>query len=253
MWRRSRSRTGGVDIVSGTPRHTARKIMADKTFSTLALGTRQDAGTWDKGCAAVGLKALTSIRNPAPDMASLKAFFAESPDWLYLGGHFGGLSLFNDAYYAGAKTGKVDIEFVSDHVEVRIDGTTEKLSRDDGTFQLHKKVVVVLWGGCSVCDSVLTLRTLRSLFDKHVLLGFSGSTGVAMVDAILGNGFIKKKHFFDNVRGKTTVADDAARAWMTAAKEGYGAGAMSDRFPAVDYEGQGWQLDGGGITKWIKV
>jgi hypothetical protein len=228
--------------------------MGDKKYSTLALGTRQDAGTWDTGCASIGLDLLTSIRKPTPDMAELKTFFAQSPEWLYLGGHFSSLTLFNEASFDGRK-GAVDIEFAADHVEVKIDKTTETFSQDDDTFQLHKNVLVILWGGCSVCDTTHTMRTLRNLFGKHVLLGFSGSTGVRMVDAMLGNGFIKKNHFFDNVKGKTGTGDlDAvAKGWMTAAKEGYGGGSLEERFRAIDFEGQGWKLEGGKIKKWLTL
>jgi len=223
--------------------------LGDKKYSTLALGTRQDAGTWDKGCASIGLDQMNSIRKPLPDMAELKTFFAQTPEWLYLGGHFGSLSLMNDAFLDGRK-GAVDIEFAKDHVTVKIDGATEKLSRADDTFQLHKNVVVILWGGCSVCDTTHTIRTLRNLFDRHVLLGFAGETGVAMVDAMLGNGFIKKNHFFDNVKGKTADLDAVASGWMTAAQAGYGGGWGEERFRAIDFAGQGWKLEAGKIKKW---
>lgn len=222
--------------------------MGDKKFSTLALGTRQDAGTWDKGCASVGLDQLTSIRDPSPDMDDLKAFFAQTPDWLYLGGHFGSLQLMNDALLDDKK-GAVDIKFSKDHVTINIDGAKEKLSRADDTFQLHKNVVVILWGGCSVCDTTHTMRTLRTLFDQHVLLGFAGTTGVAMVDAMLGNGHIKD-HFFKNVKGNTGDLDAVAQAWMKAALAGYGNGWGHERFRAIDFDGQGWKLEDGKIKKW---
>jgi hypothetical protein len=137
-------------------------------------------------------------------MEDLKSFFAETPDWLYLGGHFGSLTLFNEDSYK-SRAGAVDIEFADDHVEIKIDTTTATLSRADDTFQLHKQVVAILWGGCSVCNTTHTMKTLRNLFDQHVLLGFSVSTGVGMVDAMLGNDFIKKKHFFDNVSGRPAI------------------------------------------------
>jgi hypothetical protein len=40
---------------------------------------------------------------------------------------------------------------------------------------------------------------------------------------------------------------------MTAAQAGYGGGSMEDRFRAIDFDGQGWKLDGGKIKKWLKV
>jgi hypothetical protein len=226
--------------------------MADKKQSTLALGTRQDAATWEKGCTGVGIGSLTSLRKSTPDMAELKSFFAETPDWLYFGGHFAGLTLFNEDRYNN-RAGAVSIHFEDDHVEIKIDGTIERLNKADDTFQLYRNAVVILWGGCSVCDTTYTMKTLRNLFYPHVLLGFSGSTGVAMVDAMLGNGFIKTKHFFDNVSGKTADLDAVTKAWMTAAQTGYGSGPMADRFRAIDFDGQGWKLEGGKIKKWLKV
>lgn len=226
--------------------------MGDKNSSTLSLGTRPDAATWERGCTNVGIDLLTSIRKASPTMAELKAFFAEQPSWLYMGGHFGSLQLFNDAAHHG-KAGAVSIKFDMDHVIVDVDGTSEKLSQSDGTFNVHKSVLVILWGGCSVCDTTRTMKVLRSVFGPHVLLGFAGMTGWAMVDAMLGNGFIKKNHFFDNVKGKTDDLDAISNGWMRAAKAGYGSGAMSDRFRAIDFDGQGWKLSEGKIVKWVKV
>ena len=226
--------------------------MSDKNSSTLSLGSRPDAATWELGCSTVGIDLLTSLRKASPTMDELKAFFAEQPSWLYMGGHFGSLQLFNQAAHEG-RAGAVSIKFNTDHVVVDIDGTTAKLSQSDGTFMVHSTVLVILWGGCSVCDTTHTMKVLRTLFGNHVLLGFAGSTGWAMVDAMLGNGFIKKNHFFDNVKGKTDDLDAITNAWMKAAKAGYGSGAMADRFRAIDYGGQGWKLSDGKIVKWLKV
>ena len=220
--------------------------------STLALGSRQDAATWDKGCQSVGVGVLSSIRKATPTIDELKAFFAGAPSWLFLGGHFSSLSLFNDAAHHG-KAGAVSIDFANDRLTIDVDGTTASLSQADGTFMMDMTAVVILWGGCSVCDSHRTIRTLRNLFGKHVLLGFSGVTGWAIVDAVLGNGFIKEGHFFDNVKGKTEDLDAVTNSWMKAAQKGYGSGSVGSGFRAVDYDGQGWKLDKGKIVKWIKV
>ena len=226
--------------------------MADKNQSTLSLGTRSDALTWERGCSRVGLDLLTSLRKPSPTLVELKAFFKGQPSWLYMGGHFGGLKLFNHAYREG-KPNAVSIKFHIDHLIVDIDGTTEKLSQSDGSFMVHKSVLVILWGGCSVCDTVRTMKVLRGLFGPHVLLGFAGETGSAMVDAMLGNGFIKKNHFFNNVQGKTDDLDAISQAWMKAANAGYATHAYADKFRAVDFGGQGWKLSDGKIVKWVTV
>jgi hypothetical protein len=223
--------------------------MGEKKSGPLALGTRQDALTWEKGCQSVGIDPIASLREPSPDMAELRTFFSQAPNWLYLGGHFGSKKLMNDAYLNN-DTGAVTITFATDHIKVVIDGKDETLRKDD-KFLLHKKCEVVLWGGCSVC-STGTIQVLRKLFGKHLLLGFDGETGWKMVDAMLGNGFIKKEHFFANVKGQIGDLKAVRNAWMKAAQAGYGSVSNEDKFRAIDVDGQGWKLKDKKIVKWTK-
>ena len=95
-----------------------------------------------------------------------------------------------------------------------------------------------------MASSTETIGNMRKLFGPHVLLGFSGSTGASMVNAMLGGGFIKRDHFFANLKGDTQKLDAVVQAWMKAASWGYGGGAIEGLFRAVDMAGQEWKLAG---------
>lgn len=208
----------------------------------LSLGTRRDATTFEKGCAGLGLKARLPIKKPNPTMAELESFFAGPARWLFFGGHFGGRTLSNEQ-------GNVEIRFESDHVKATVDDAKAQLHKKGSAFRLHEDCVVVLWGGCSVCTDADTVRTLRTLFGEHVLLGFAGLTGWRMVDALLGGGFIKKEHFFDRLSPGKLEPAAIRDAWMRTARRGYGGGDLEGRFRAVDPDGQEWRLTGGKIVR----
>lgn len=215
--------------------------MARKT-SILALGTRKDAGTWEKQCRALGFDIGRVIRKSGPTEAELREFFEVPAEWLYFGGHFGSLQLLNDAE-------DVWVRFGRDAVTARTGRQSVDLAKKDKTFRLHERCEVVLWGGCSVCEDRATIETLRALFGPHVLLGFAGLTGWKMVDAMLGAGFIKTGHFFDNVADAVDDGDAIVQAWMRAARKGYGSGDMEGRFRCIDRGGREWKLVKGRITK----
>lgn len=207
----------------------------------LSLGTRKDATTWAKGCTRVGFDVPLPIKQPNPGVQQLRRFFGTSPEWVFLAGHFGEHTLFNE-------DGSVQIEFASGHVECTAGGKTEKILKNRG-FSLHADCRVVLWGGCSVCHSEHTVRTLRALFGQHVMLGFAGSTGWRVVDAILGGGFITKEHFFERVRDKCDDLAAVRDAWMKTARAGYGNGRLEGIFRAVDPDGQEWILRKGELMR----
>lgn len=207
----------------------------DRVGAILSLGTRKDATTWEKGCAALGIKARLPIKKPLPTLDEVKDFFVTPAHWVYFGGHFGGLSLFND-------NGTATIDFQDGGVHVTIQSAEATPNKADRTFRLHEEIEVVLWGGCSVCGPRDTVRTLRTLFGNHVLLGFVGSTGWAIVDAMLGGGFMKTGHFFDRLSADKMDATAVRNAWMGAALQGYGGGDLETRFRAVDPDGQEWQI-----------
>ena len=190
--------------------------MANK-YATLALGTRQDAATWQQGCAALGFSEGVSIRDGSPTTTQLQDFFGDAANWIYFGGHFGSNSLLNEDE-------STSITFAGDKVTVSVAGSSATYTHGSG-FNLYSSSRVVLWGGCSVCSGNSTIRTLRTLFGPHVLLGFAGLTGWKMVDAMLGGGFIKTDFFDRLAGGKADHVGKVAAAWMATAKAGYGGGA----------------------------
>jgi hypothetical protein len=207
-------------------------------YATLALGKRQDAATWQQGCAALGFNEGVSIRDGSPTAAQLADFFGDNANWIYFGGHFGNSTLMNEDR-------STKITFAADKVTV---SSGASFAEGSG-FNMYNSSRVILWGGCSVCSGDSTIQILRTLFGNHVLLGFAGSTGWQMVDAMLGNGFIKTDFFDRLVGSKAENGDKVAAAWMETAKDGYGGGVNESKFRAVDWEGQEWELSGGKIVK----
>ncbi|MEA3643420.1 MAG: hypothetical protein VBE63_26320 [Lamprobacter sp.] len=210
-------------------------------YATLCLGSRQDAATWNAGCERLGMTQAASVRAPTPSLSQIKDVFASAADWVYFGGHFVGGELYNEGHSLG-------ITFRESKVEIKANGTTETIERAGKEFKLTE-VKVVLWGGCSVCSSSSTIKTMRRLFGNHVMLGFASLTGWQMVDAMLGGGFIKRQHFFANVGGAASGdLDLVAMAWMDAAKWGYGGGPNESKFRAIKQNGQELKLEKGAIV-----
>jgi hypothetical protein len=213
-----------------------------KKVATLSLGTREDAKTWNQGCERLGFTVVSSVRKSNPTDAELDSVFGSDAEWLYLGGHFGSYTLSNEA-------GDLELKFQNDRIKVYRDNKWARDIEKGSGFKLNKSCWVVLWGGCNVCTGNESVRTMHKLFDEHVLLGFSGLTGWAMVNAMLGGGFIKAKHFFNNVQRGTDDPIAVRNAWMEAARAGYGGGSLEDRFRAFDYDMQEWKLKDGKIVK----
>jgi hypothetical protein len=220
--------------------------MTERNAATLALGSRKDAETWDKGCAGAGIPVVHSLRKSQPSVDELKALFAQSPSWIYFGGHFGGLALGNEADDVEVKFSAAGVDLV---LKKKVAAT---LAKDNG-FLLHKRCEVVLWGGCSVCDTVNTMRTLRTLFGPHVLLGFAGITGWRICDAILGGAaWMSGKDFFSRA-GKHSDQVAVRNGWMNAASYGWGGADMESLFRAIDVDGQAWKLKDSKVVKWMSV
>jgi hypothetical protein len=74
-----------------------------------------------------------------------------------------------------------------------------------------------------------------------------------IVNNLLGGGTIQPDHFFNQYRSHAGESFPnaglwARRAWMEAARIGYGGKALEDRFRAVDFDGQSWKLSRGQIV-----
>lgn len=199
----------------------------------LSLGSRGDASTFQAGAVALGFTAVAPIKKSSPTLDELKDFFARDHQWVYFGGHFGGRELSND-------DGRVGIEFHDDRVELSSGGDRATLRRGTSGFGVAPRLV--LWGGCSTLGNNSLVPDLNALFGSHTMIGFRDVTGWKMVDAALGQGFLKeKRHFFARVAAdsSSTVLTDA---WMQTARLGWGGGENEHRFAAVDETGQRWVL-----------
>lgn len=189
----------------------------------------------------MGFDAPNPIKKGLPTLDELQAFFKSKPEWIFFAGHFGDFELSNE-------DGSVTVAFAADGVVLSVGGGTIQLKKGTEEFSLDAKCEVVLWGGCSVCSSDATIRTLRALFGPHVLLGFRGTTSWEMVDAMLGGGFIGAgKHFFDRVVGRDSDALGVRDAWMQTAKLGYAGTKAEPKFRAIDPDGREWRLLKGDI------
>jgi len=212
-----------------------------RSAGILSLGTRPDATTWEKGCNSLGFDTPNPIKNNEPTIDELRTFFKSKPDWLFFGGHFSDLQLLN--MWPPKKNQDIEITFSDDSVSLAVKEKAALLRKGSEDFALDANCKVILWGGCSVCSDETTIRTMRTLFGPHVLLGFSGLTGWKIVDAMLGGGFIKAgKHFFDRVVGKEGDAASVCNAWMETAKFGYGGSNNESKFRAIDPSGREWKL-----------
>jgi hypothetical protein len=212
-----------------------------RSTGILSLGIRRDATTWENGCKGLGFDTPNPIKKGSPTLSELRAFFKSKPEWIFLAGHFGDLELSNE-------DGSVTATFDTDGVRLAVSGATALLKKGSEDFSLDANCKVVLWGGCSVCSREMTIRTMRTLFGPHVLLGFMGTTSWEMVDAMLGGGFIRAgNHFFDRVAGKDDNAAGVRDAWMETAKSGYGETKAEPKFRAIDPDGREWKLQKGEI------
>ncbi len=217
--------------------------MAPKT-GILSLGTRADATTWEKGCSALGFDAPLPIKKASPTMDELKRFFASSADWVFFAGHFSGGRLYNES-------GHVGVRFAAEAVTLEVGKDTATLKRGTTDLQLGPRLVV--WGGCSTLGSNSLVRDLHTLFGTHTMLGFRGLTGWRIVNALLGQEFLKdKRHFFTRV-SSASDSGELTSAWMDTAKLGYAGGDLENRFAAVDDTGQRWVLRDRSVVKDSKV
>lgn len=218
------------------------------TFATLELGAQSDGRCWEAGCRQLGMQAKSSIFSQTPTMDALVAFFQTPCEWVFMSGHFlyGSGKLYSDK--------GVSIVFFDDAVEVTASGQRRRLTKAGGDFRLHFGCSLIVIAACSALTQDNRIRSLRTLFDNPVLLGYAAMCGVAINKAMLGGGPIPNA-FFDRVRTKRVLNDrNAARdAWMETANSWYGGGDIEDMFRAVDHDGQEWMLADKQVVKGRKL
>jgi hypothetical protein len=223
-----------------------------KKVATLSLGDRKDAGAWEDGCRRMGYQVVVSVRSPNPSDDELREFFKCDAEWLFFGGHFNLNTLYNHARQE-RRPGGLAVQFTDEDVRVFRDEVFQFRLIKTGGFRLHHSAGLLLWGGCSTLSSAGTVLTMRKLFGGHTALGFTGKTEWEIVNNLLGAGTIQPNHFFRQYwpHAAESFPNDglwARRAWMEAARIGYGGQAIEGRFRAVDFDGQSWKLAGGKIV-----
>ena len=211
------------------------------TSSILDLGNPEDSRSWTKGCEKLGINIVASLFGTTPTLPQLTEFFRGSPEWVYFSGHFAGLALYNEGRVL------VNIDFASDKIILQVGEATKTLPKGADDLQLVKNCEVLVWGGCNACGPAGTVRTLRELFGNPLILGYAGSTGWKINNAMLGGGFIKSAFF--NRLGLERSATTVRNAWMATANQGYGGGSIEGMFRAIDPDGQEWTLGKKKIVK----
>lgn len=169
------------------------------TFSTLALGTRQDAGQFKSKCESdLSGTSQSHVAESEPSVDEIKAFFATSPEWVYLAGHFrpsfnafvGDAESYVNVLHNERNNNNTDatikIEFLADRVKVNRAGTKFELVK--GTdFKLHENIKGVFWGGCNVHSVASTWTAITSLFGADIVsVGWSGTTGWTIPHITMG-------------------------------------------------------------------
>ncbi len=148
-------------------------------YSTLCLGTRGDAATWEKGCRDLGMTCGTSIRSGQPSMTEMEAFFKSQASWLFFGGHFSDGELYNDYDDEAADEGYSTIAGVkfSKEGEIKIasHGKRKTYKKEAIDFNLDMSAKVILWGGCSTLSNAPMVSKLVKLFDGPLAHSLQGS------------------------------------------------------------------------------
>jgi hypothetical protein len=226
---------------------------AKSTYSTLELGATADGRGWETGCARLGMSARTSVFSLTPTMDELVAFFRTPCEWIYLSGHyFGGIGRMCSKEY-GVDAGGIDIYFFTDGVKVAVPGETRLLTKAGGDFRLHLGCTLVVLAACSGLRADSQIMTLRTLFDKPVLLGNASSTDKATNNTMMGGGVLASA-FFGRVSRKRAQNDPhaARNAWLETANANLGS-ATASIFRAFDADGQEWMLSRGAIVPGRKL
>lgn len=214
------------------------------SFSALSLGTRRDAKQFRKGAVEkLGLSPGVVLNTPKPSLADIVKLFRRTDDVIFLAGHFAG-SLYNEEK-------SVDISFHADKVVIRYDAQTVVLNRLSEFKQTNCRLVI--WGGCSVCDTKETVDVMRALFGRHVLIGWIGQTGWTITDIMFGGkgqasssaepvATFALPNYFDALGGAITNSDKLWQEWLKVA-QGIAWGNDTsgkpyiDRFCAIDIDG----------------
>jgi len=218
--------------------------MAGLGASMLVLGSRGDARTWIAGCESLGMSRVPGlVRKPRPSRTELKAFFAESPDWMFFGGHFFNDKLTNDRYLEQMHDTAVVCEFERDKVYVRSHRKSANLRKGTSVLGIDRNCKVTFWGGCNVASEITTVQMLMQLLGPHLLIGFSDTTSPFLMSAVIGKA-TNQGDFFAKLQAKLNPMDPAAvkDAWFEAMLASKDARLARRRYAVFDAGGQEWIL-----------
>jgi hypothetical protein len=210
------------------------------SFSSLALGSRNDADWWRRGMKEkLQLSEGVWVKKAVPSLGELASVFTRRDDWLFLAGHFGVVQdtwgaweepsekrLYNDTDNNVATPPDREVLFRASNVLLRAQsGTWSKQQLAKGSdFKQTGSGRVILFGGCSVAAYADALVAIRSLFDNPLILGWKKTTGRQIINLMLGgDGTNEATANFSSVNFWTELGSNYSDqghvrdAWLSAA------------------------------------
>lgn len=172
------------------------------TFSTMCLGTRNDADWWRRGLREkLGYSEGKWLKEAEPSAAAIAAVFGLTDNWLYLGGHFSvpfgnwgtwphsaEKRLYNDLDNVAATPPSREALFRAGHVLLRAKSGSawNEQTLAIGTGFKQTACSVVLFGGCAIAERKADILAFQALFNKPLILGWKKTTSRQMINLMLG-------------------------------------------------------------------
>ena len=217
--------------------------------SILTFGRHSpNAKEWRTQLSNLGVTTVIAVEAKEPNYKDMIAFFAQPANWIYFSGHHIDGHLFNN-YPEPATAG---VRFSAGRVHAYAPSGSGTL-RKGGEFKLHeRKPQVLFWGGCNVCESRETVRTIRALFNNPLILGYSEQSGIPVTRKIF-TGIHKLPGQKPNpkLRGDTDFFEELAsgplddmhhvrESWLRSVRANVKNVARRDMFRAIDPDGKEW-------------
>ncbi|MEO6446579.1 MAG: hypothetical protein ABIZ91_14855 [Gemmatimonadaceae bacterium] len=236
-------------------------------YSVLALGTRADAGEWERGCSKVlGQTRGVVLRKARPTLDELETVFDTEAAWLYVGAHSmpgkKAAWLFNDLFDHDAPSrspeGAVLLQLFPTNAQLMryqpVSGKVGPVARErrvDGRgFALRRSLRVSLWAGCALLQPD-AIPILRSLFRPHLMLGFYNPVSSDAVFEVLKRDPLmadERTLFFERAQPDPEDPKFVMDAWFTGALHAHQTPEKVRKFgfAAVDAKGERWVMSAKG-------
>lgn len=237
-------------------------------YSVLALGTRADAGEWERGCSKVlGQDKAVVLRKAKPTLDELATVFNTEAHWVYFGGHSTpgekASWMFNDAFKHDAPStspeGSVLLQMFPTNLQViryqpdkgKVIPVGREFKKGGTGFALRKNLKVTLWAGCSLLQDEKAVSNLRSLFGAHLMLGFFKPTIAEVTYKVLQRDPLvadERTYFFERAQPDPADPEFVMDAWFQGALNAHGdPKKVNDYgFAAVDVKGRRWAMNAKG-------